>query len=93
MDFFDENFLTVRFYKRPNGVMEEIEMRNIYEKDIEYFKSNDIVVSLEDIGNDIVVYACPRDDLDEESEVMELSRGRSCQETMKSLREKCEEAF
>ena len=86
--------LTVRFYARPNGRMREIEMSNIYQEDIDFFVRNDIAVSLEELTTgDIVAYACPRSDLSEESEVMVMDHGRSCEETMRALRFEYEREF
>lgn len=89
-----EDTLTVRYYARPNGRMREIEMSNIDQSEIQFFVENNIQVSVEELTTgDIVVYGCPRDDQSEESEVMVLAGKRSCQETMKALREKCEKVF
>ena len=89
-----ENTLTVCYYARPNGRMREIEMSNIYQEEINFFTENDIVVSLEELTTgDVVVYACPRSDLSEESEVMVFAGKRNCQDTMKALREECEKEF
>lgn len=89
-----EDTLAVRYYTRPNGHMRMIEMSNIYQEEIDFFTDNDIMVSLEELTTGaIVAYACPRDDESEESEVMVFDNGRSCQETMKALREECEKVF
>lgn len=89
-----EDTLTVRYYARPNGRMSELDMTNIYPGDVRFFIEMDIQVSIEELSTgQFVVYACPRDDESEESEVLVFDEGRSCQETMKALREKCEEAF
>ena len=51
-------------------------------------------MTLEELATgDVVVYACPRSDLSEESEVMVFAGKRNCQETMKALREECEKEF
>ena len=89
-----EDTLTVRYYSRPNGHMIEIEMKNIDQSEIDFFVDNNIQVSIEELATgNIVVYGCPRDDESEESEVLILANGRSCEETMKDLREECEKAF
>ena len=89
-----EDTLTVRYYARPNGRMSELDMTNIYPEDVRFFVENTFQVSIEELSTgQFVVYACPRDDESEESEVMVFDNGRSCQETMKALREVCEKAF
>lgn len=89
-----EDTLTVRYYARPNGRMKEIEMRNIDPAEIRFFVEMDIQVSIEELTTgDIVVYGCPRSDESEESEVRVFAGKRSCQETMKALREVCEKEF
>lgn len=94
MMFEFENTLTVRYYARPNGRMSELDMTNIYPEDVRFFVEMDIQVSIEELPTgQFIVYACPRDDESEESEVMVFDNGRSCQETMKALREECEKAF
>ena len=89
-----EDTLTVRYYARPNGSMSELDMTNIYPEDVRFFVEMDIQVSIEELSTgQFVVYACPRNDESEESEVMVFDNGRSCQETMKALREVCEKTF
>ncbi len=89
-----EDTLTVRYYARPNGRMRELDITNIYPGDVRFFIEMDIQVSMEELSTgQFVVYACPRDDLSEESEVMVFDNGRSCQETMKALRKEYEKAF
>jgi len=91
-----ENFkdtLTVKLYKPPHGRVEYIEMSNIKQEDITFFLGNDIMVSMEEVLGEFVVYGCPAHDDSEESEILVVANGRSCQDTMKELREKCEKAF
>lgn len=65
-----------------------IEMWNIYHEDEEYFRRNKIQISLEQLADlDIVAYACPEDDLTEESEVMILAGKDDCFTTMRRLKE------
>lgn len=84
--------LDVIYYARPNGRQKIITMTNIEEAEVAFFK-NDYTVSMEELTTgDVVIYARPSD-LDDEDEVLVMSRGRSCQETMKDLRELCEKTF
>jgi len=90
---FEKPTLTTRYYKAPHGRMVEIEMYNIDAEDVDFFEKNDIVVSIEEVGNSIIVYGCPRSDESEESEVIVFAGSRSCEETMKALRQACEKVF
>ena len=84
--------LDVIYYARPNGRPETITMTNIEETEVVFFK-NDYVVSLEELTTgDVVVYARPSE-LDDEEEVLVMSRGRKCEAVMKELRELCEKTF
>lgn len=92
-DIFYSNALSVRYYKRPNGTVEMIDMTNIYEEDIKFFENGDYIVSMEELTiGDIAVYAYPSSE-DEETEICVLDHGRSCEETMRALRLECERAF
>lgn len=81
-------------YTRPDGHAEEIEITNVSEEDAAWFKENDNVeVSMEDIGSTFAVYGTTGD-VDEEGEPIEmvvLSNGRTCTETLYSLRGAIEE--
>ena len=88
-DIFYSSSLPVRYYKRPNGTVEMIDMTNIHSEDVEFFENGDYIVSMEELTTgDIAVYAYPADE-DEDNEVLVLSKGRSCEETMRSLRFEC----
>jgi len=89
----DNKYLTVKMYSRPRGFMREICMRNIEPEDIDFFERNDLVVSIEELAGDFIVYARPRSDVDEESEVLTFAKGRTCEQTMSELREICTKAY
>ena len=55
-----------------------------------YFKTNNIKVSLEELNPvGIIVYGCPYTDTSEESEVVVFAGGRDCMETMDELMIEC----
>jgi hypothetical protein len=85
--------LTARMYKSPAGRMREIQMSNIYQEEIDFFVDNDIMVSIEETALGIVLYACPKSDDSEESEVIVFAGKKSCQESMQELRQLCEDKF
>lgn len=82
--------MEVLMYQKPKGFCNTIEMRNIYPDDELFFVNNDITVSIEEIyHNQFAIYGHIRG-TPEEEECIVLSDGRSCEETMKSLREELE---
>lgn len=85
--------LTVKYYRSPKGFVKELEIKNVYPEDIEFFESNDVVVSMEEIAGEQVVWCCPATDDSEESEVVLFAGSKNCQDTMKELRKLYEEKF
>lgn len=72
-------------YHKPNGRKEQIELTNIYSEDAKYINDNDIKVSLEQLDyNDFAIYFDYGlvDEDDEPIEHIELTLGKSCEETI-----------
>lgn len=84
--------MKVTLYKQPDGRAEVLEIQNVYQEDAEFFENNNIRISMEELAGQFVVYAGTgmEDECGEPIEFVELSLGRSCQEVLKILREKCE---
>lgn len=80
------------FYKQPDGRKEVLEIQNVYPEDAEFFENNNIHIFMEELAGQFVVYADTgrKDECGEPVEFVELALGRSCQEVLGSLREKCE---
>jgi hypothetical protein len=80
-------------YKKPDGRTQEIDIKNVLPEDESYFIRNRIVISMEDVGGMFAIYADigRRDEDGEPIELIELSQGRSCEETLSALRKLCEE--
>jgi len=83
--------MKVTLYKLPDGIREEIDIKNVLPEDEEYFTRNGIHISMESIGQEFVVYADiggadPESEMDE---VLVLSKGRSCEETLAELVDQC----
>ncbi len=71
-----------------------IDLTKIDDCDAEYFKSNNIKVSLEELNNNIVVYGCPYSDDSEESEVLVIAyNNEPCEQVMAQLVNECMQAF
>lgn len=85
--------MIVTLYKQPDGRTQEIDIKNVLPDDEEYFTRNRIGISMEDVGGMFVIYADIgwRDEDGEPIELIELSQGRSCKETLSALRKQCEE--
>lgn len=86
--------MKVTIYKAPNGRAEVIDLVNIKREDAQWFEQNNVAVSMEDIGGQFAVYGdIGRLSEDEPDEVLVLSKGRDCFETMAELRSECEAAL
>jgi hypothetical protein len=87
--------MLVTVFQHPNGEQVELNMSNIYSEDEAYFADNNVRISFEDIGEMYAVYAfCDgMEDEEDEEELLVLSQGRSCEETLKELRKECENYF
>lgn len=89
-----ERILTATVYVRPRGKQETIVVKNVYPEDAKWFIENNVKISMEEDGRKgIVVYGdygyVDPEDL-EPVEAIEVSLGRSCEETLKALRQKIE---
>lgn len=91
--------MEVIMYVAPNGTKKTVEISNVSDEDQEFFESNSVVISMEEIlsykGVDFVVYAdTGKEDEDGEPvEFIEIAGGRSCEEVLHKLRLTCEEYF
>lgn len=86
--------MNVTIYKTPNGRTEVIDLRNINDDDAKWFEQNNVAVSMEEIGGQFAVYGdVGRMHEGEPDEVLVLSQGRDCFETMAQLRIECQEAI
>ena len=85
--------MIVHYYMAPYGEEKLLDVTKVHDEDADYFVQNKIKVSMEELGGQIIVYGCPYADSSEESEVIVISEGRSCQETMRELAEICKATF
>ncbi len=86
--------ITATVFLRPNGRQEVIELTNVYPEDEAWFKENNIGISMEEdsVGGQVVYgdYGVVEDG--EPVEMIVFSKGRSCQDTLKELRQRIEAA-
>lgn len=83
--------LPVKYYNASG--CETILCPNVYTDDCKFFLENDIVVSMEELNGEYIVYGCPASDKSEESEVIVFADNRSCADTLKELVRLCKENF
>lgn len=73
------------FYIKPAGKTRIQEIHNVYEEDAKYINDNDIQLSMEELFENM--YAVYFDDGTEVNgqpdEILVMSKGRTCQETIK----------
>lgn len=89
--------MLVTFYKRPYGQIIVVKIKNVHPEDEKYFKDNGISISMEETGQSgiFIVYA-ELPDLDEDGEqveLIEISSGRTCEETLKALALECKNFY
>lgn len=85
--------INVTLYTRPNGDKKDIIISHINKEDEDWFKAKNVVLSMEEVasfGQDgytdtVVVYASCEFNGDN-VEVLEMSKGRNCNDTLASLR-------
>jgi hypothetical protein len=83
----------VTLYKQPHGRTEVIDITKVLPDDAAYFQRHRVSISMEDIGGMFAIYADIGKETEdgEPDELIELSQGRSCEETLSALRRQCEE--
>lgn len=82
------------FYMPPNGHREVREFTNVRAEDAEFFEKHGIKISMEAQGSNAIVYADTGKTTDgEPDELIQISQGRSCEDTLAALRKDCEERF
>lgn len=88
--------LDVKLHIRPYGHTKVVTVTEILDEDAKWFKDNNVKVSMEDIGNDFVVFGdvglkIDNDPDEEPDEAIVYARGRSAKETFTELRNLCAE--
>lgn len=85
--------IQAKVYLPPNGRVEFIDVTEINEEDEVWFVEHNAKLSLEQLMNGQNVAYADIGLIDEEGEpkeAIEISRDRSCRETLAALREQCE---
>lgn len=84
--------MKVTLYKQPDGRTQELEIKNVRPEDEAWFKEHGVQLSMEDVGApgapEFAIYAAVGEG--EGSELLELSKGRSCEDTLTELRKQAE---
>lgn len=95
--------MEVKLFKPPHGHSVVIDVQNVRAEDEKFFQENNIKISMEDVSaGGAPMFAVYADlgisyeydddggDGDDTIELLELSQGRSCEETLSALRVQCE---
>ena len=83
--------LEVTLFQKPDGRQKSVFVRDIRLEDAAWFIKNNAIISMEEIGGDMVLYAdIGLEFHDEPDEVIEISQGRTCEDTFAALRKQCE---
>lgn len=81
--------IKVTIYQRPDGRKLRTMITNVRHEDARYFRDNGVIISMEETDNEFIVYGdWPGNRYDE---VIILSGGRSCEDTLAELRQTIEE--
>lgn len=83
--------LYAKIYHRHGSDIRPI--MDVAEEDAKFFTKNGILISIEELAGDIIVYGCPSNDKTEESEVIVFANGRPCIEVMAELAERYREVI
>ena len=79
----------VTIYQRPDGRKMRTLITNVRYEDARYFRDNGVIISMEEADNEFIVYGdWPGNRY---AEVIVLSGGRSCEDTLAGLRQIIEE--
>lgn len=87
--------MLVTVYKRPHGQTEVIDLLNIHDEDAKWFEENNVSVSIESTGTDIIVYGdvgLVNED-GEPEEIIIFSGTDDCYTTMTRLRVQCKKVM
>ena len=83
--------LQVTMFVRPDGRKVTETVTKILPEDANWFREHNAVISMEDLGNEMAIYADIGFEIEgEPDEIIELSCSRSCEETFTALRKQCE---
>lgn len=79
--------LNVHYYDTYGETI--LTIQSIDDEIANFFKQNDIKVSMEDLNGQFIVYGCPYSDTSEESEVIVFAGTKSCKDTLVELAKRC----
>lgn len=90
--------MNVTFYTRPNGNAIDHDITNVRDEDAQWFESNHVTISMEEIDPGIFAIYADVGLLEDDGETpMELihitSLNESCEDALNTVRTMCEEAI
>jgi len=87
--------MKVTYYKLPHRRKEYLDISHVNKEDEIWFQENNVHVSMEEIGGQVACYGDIGKETEdgEPDEIIVLSGSMNCYQTMKKLREECQEAL
>ena len=86
--------MEVTIFMLPDGRKKVTSISNVYPDDASWFEENNVKVSIEEIGDQMAIYADIGKVYDgEPDEILILSGNMNCQDSLKKLRIECEKAM
>lgn len=85
--------MLVDIYIQPHGEVRRIDVTNVYPEDEKFFVENEIIVSMEHLRGNYIVYGYKKGTDPEETEQIVFDNGRSCEATLNELVELCKKEY
>lgn len=85
--------MLVDIYIQPRGDVRQVDIHNVYPGDQQFFEEHDIIVSMEELRGEYIVYGYMAGTDPEETEQIVFANGRSCEETLHELVELCKQEY
>ena len=85
--------MLVDIYIQPRGDIRRVDIRNVYPADERFFEEYDIVVSMEELSGEYIIYGYMLGTDPEETEQIVFANGRSCEDALHELVELCKQEY
>lgn len=85
--------ISVDLYCPPNGEIRRLDIPNVYPETEKFFIENNIIISMEELRGEFIVYGYKSGTDPEETEQIVFANGRDCQDTLQELAELCKKEY